>query len=599
MARSMVVPFPASSTTALMALTDVGSSLVLNLNTIPTKTWNIAITSTGDVHTHTFTIAGTDINDTVISETITGGTAADPSLTTAQFKTVSSIISKTAGVPAAVNNLKAGVMDLVASTQAVAMSANTILKKGDETVLHLGSGVGYVLSFASASDLSAVTFTVTGTDAANAPLVEMVTGPNNDIVFSIGEFATITSIVPDGVVADITIGSEIYLAALQDTAADGLFVLDNTTFLNQEWLLSISSPNDLSGSIFHITGTNLAGAVAEYKTGPNNGFVNSVSHYSTVSSISVNESVLSVAVNIPDYIAPLQSVIAPADLILSQDVISFATGTSYAVSLKSASDNSAVTFTITGTNSSNAPLVEAVTGPNNETVITVGDFKTISSISPDVNATNIIAGIYGIIAATQDSVADVPDILTPIGGYPIEFYHLERTITLTSPAGVNNSGVNFTITGTDQYNTATTEVLAGPNANTVTSAHKYHTITSIVPDGEFFPMSMGTGSTGIIQWLYLNQTQNPPNTVIQVDVTGTINYSVTQTLDGQGAYVQSGGSYSYVQNITPASFAVVAALTTATTDQIYNLATAATGLQTIINSSTGGSLIFTVQQPGF
>lgn len=599
MARSMVVPFPASNATALMPLTDVGSSIVLNLNTIPTKTYNVAITGTADVSGHTFTVTGTDTNDSALIETITGGTAADPSVTIAQFKTVSSIVSKTAGVPAAVNNVKAGCVDMVASTQAVGIGANVILKKGDEAILTLGTGVGYVISFSSASDLSLVTFTVTGTDSVGAPLVEAVTGPNNDIVFSVGAFATITSIACDLGAADITIGSEIFLAALQNTPANGIFVLANTSFPIQEWLLSLSSPNDLSGSTFHISGTNLAGASSEYLVGPNNSFVNSVNHYSTVSSISVNTSVLGVTVNIPDYVAPLQSVTAPADLILSQDVVTFATGKSYPVSLKSASNNSGVTFTITGTDVHDAPLIEAIAGPNNTTVKTAGSFKSITSISPDINATNIIAGIYGIIAPTQNSTAAVPATLSPSTGYPIEFYHLQRTITLTSPANVDNSGVNFTITGTNQYNTPITEVLAGPNANTVTSVHQYHTITSIVPSGEFFSMSMGTGSTGIIQWCYLNQTQNPPNTVIQLDITGTINYSVTQTLDGQGAYVQSGGAYSYVQNITPASFAVVAALTGATTDQIYNLTTAATGLQTIINSSTGGSLLFTLQQPGF
>lgn len=600
MARSMVVPFSASNTTALMSLTeDVGNDLVLNLNTIPTKTWNVAIIGTGSLAAHTFTITGTDINDAVISETITGADANDASFTDAQFKTVTQIITKTGGVPAAVNNVKSGVMDLIASTQAVAMGANTILKTGDNAILSFAAATAYILSFASASDLSLVDFTITGTDIDGAPLVEVLGGPNADIVFTIGAFHSITSIVPDGVVADITIGSEVYLAALQNTAADGLVTLTNTLFPNQEWLLSLSSPNNLSAAIFHFTGTNLAGAVSEYKTGPNNNFVNTVSKYSTVSSLTVNESVDDVTINIPNYIAPLQSVTAPANLILSQNSITFATDTAYKVTLKSASNNSAVTFTITGTDINGDPQNEDLTGPNNATVTSVNSYNSIISISPDVNATNIISGIYGIIAETQDSTADVPDLLSPIGGYPIEFYHLERTITLTSPASVNNSGVNFTITGTNQYGTVITEVLAGPNANTVTSVNRYHTITSIVPDGEFFSMSMGTGSTGIIQWLYLNQTQNPPNTVIQVNVTGTINYSVTQTLDNQGSYVNSGGSYSYVENITPASFAVVAAMTAATTDQIYNLATAAAGLQTIINSSTGGSLIFTVQQPGF
>jgi len=59
--------------------------------------------------------------------------------------------------------------------------------------------------------------------------------------------------------------------------------------------------------------------------------------------------------------------------------------------------------------------------------------------------------------------------------------NLTETITLTSSD--DNSGNDFTITGTDGNGDAQTEVLTGPNAGAVNSANKYLTITSIVSDG--------------------------------------------------------------------------------------------------------------------
>ena len=60
--------------------------------------------------------------------------------------------------------------------------------------------------------------------------------------------------------------------------------------------------------------------------------------------------------------------------------------------------------------------------------------------------------------------------------------NLTETITLYSSA--DNSGNDFTITGTDGNGDAQTEDLTGPNSTaTVNSANKYLTVTSIVSDG--------------------------------------------------------------------------------------------------------------------
>jgi len=180
--------------------------------------------------------------------------------------------------------------------------------------------------------------------------------------------------------------------------------------------------------------------------------------------------------------------------------------------------------------------------------------------------------------------------------YPFVFADLARTITLTSTDDL--SGVNFTITGTNQFGIATNEVLAGPNNSTVTSVNQYNTITNIASSGNYTNFSIGSGSTGTFQWIKLNTMNVDAQVSIAGAVTGTINYSVNQTLNALEKYVQAGPSFTYVVNTTPISFPVVAGLTNATTNQIYYLPSPVTALQGIVNSSTGGTLTLNILQQG-
>lgn len=183
--------------------------------------------------------------------------------------------------------------------------------------------------------------------------------------------------------------------------------------------------------------------------------------------------------------------------------------------------------------------------------------------------------------------------------YPVVFSNIARPITLTSTD--NLSAVNFTITGFDQYGTAISEVLAGPNNNTVHSVNSYNIISSIVSSGAYTNFSAGTYSTGFIQWIPLNYQITPENFTIQVVATATINYSMFQTLDRLGYYQSVGGTVKYVppssSNIT--QFAITAALTAATTSQIYTSVNPCNAIALTVNSSSGaGALTLTVIQSG-
>lgn len=185
--------------------------------------------------------------------------------------------------------------------------------------------------------------------------------------------------------------------------------------------------------------------------------------------------------------------------------------------------------------------------------------------------------------------------------YPYVFQNLARTITLTSTD--NLSGVNFIISGTNQYGVSQSETLAGPN-NTVTSVNQYHTITNISCNGAYTNFSIGSGSTGTFQWQKLNTMSPYCAVTISAHVTGTINYSINGTLDQLEYYnnissnIGQGSTISYVVNTAPSVNAIDASLTSATTSINYTFFTPLTALQGIVNSSGGGTLNINILQQG-
>lgn len=78
------------------------------------------------------------------------------------------------------------------------------------------------------------------------------------------------------------------------------------------------------------------------------------------------------------------------------------------------------------------------------------------------------------VAAAQSTAGAAPLTLTATPYAPVT----PSVVTLTS--GGNVSAVNFTLTGTDASGTVISEVLSGPNVNTVYSTKAYACVTSIV-----------------------------------------------------------------------------------------------------------------------
>ena len=92
----------------------------------------------------------------------------------------------------------------VAAAQTLGGAGNLTLASAASTGAYAGTNVGSTISLTSTGNISARTFTVTGTDASGSTITEDITGPNNNTVTGSVFFSTVTQIAVDGAVGTNT-----------------------------------------------------------------------------------------------------------------------------------------------------------------------------------------------------------------------------------------------------------------------------------------------------------------------------------------------------------------------------------------------------------
>lgn len=164
-----------------------------------------------------------------------------------------------------------------------------------------------------------------------------------------------------------------------------------------------------------------------------------------------------------------------------------------------------------------------------------------------------------------------------------------RRVGITS-AG-NDSGMTWTIVGTDRNGNPATETLTGATAgNTAQSALDYKTVTSITGSAAA-TSTVTAGTTGVAssQWLRMDEW-TPSQVSVQCDVTGTVNYTVESTLDDPNNPVTPVAAANVVWISTSDTAAVTA---TASVQTNFNFAP--TYVRVTLNSGTGSVRITAVQ----
>jgi hypothetical protein len=105
----------------------------------------------------------------------------------------------------------------------------------------------------------------------------------------------------------------------------------------------------------------------------------------------------------------------------------------------------------------------------------------------------------------------------------------QRRVLFTS-AG-NDSGITFTISGTNNNKDLISETLTGGNATGVYTVLDYKTVTSVTASGASAGnVSIGTNGVAGSPWVMLDPWAYAP-VAAQLNVSGTVNYTLQQTLD--------------------------------------------------------------------
>jgi hypothetical protein len=178
------------------------------------------------------------------------------------------------------------------------------------------------------------------------------------------------------------------------------------------------------------------------------------------------------------------------------------------VVIVSSGNDSGATITVTGLAADNLTAQsETITGSNASRTATTKIFGQVNSVV-------LSAGSAGTISVGTNGTA--------INLQP-------RKIALTS-SGVD-TGVNFTITGTDVNGSVLSEVLAGASAGVATSVLVYKTVSSITASGATAgTLTVGTSAVSTSPWVRLDEWAF--NGIgIQCDASGTVNYTVQSTYD--------------------------------------------------------------------
>lgn len=167
-------------------------------------------------------------------------------------------------------------------------------------------------------------------------------------------------------------------------------------------------------------------------------------------------------------------------------------------------------------------------------------------------------------------------------------FDVARRVLLTAAA--NESGITFTITGTDRYGRAQSEVVTGPNATTGYTVRDFLTVTSVTSSGAMTGnMTVGTNGVASSDIIVLDTIANPTNLSIATIVqSGSPNYTVEAAYDDLAP--------SWDQTVTPPTWFPVSGFNAQTTNQDGALTRPATMLRITNNSGTGGSVKMIVNQ---
>lgn len=170
-----------------------------------------------------------------------------------------------------------------------------------------------------------------------------------------------------------------------------------------------------------------------------------------------------------------------------------------------------------------------------------------------------------------------------------------RRVLLTFAA--DETGHNFTIYGTlANTGAAISEVIAGTTPGTAYTTQDFKTVTRVaISAAATGAIKVGTNGIGSTHWILTNYNISPFAVGFEVEVTGTLNYTVQSTGDNPLDQVQSNFPPNVVKVPVAFDHPTVAAQTSSK-DGNYAFPPGG-GIRLLINSGTG-TAVFCVTQAG-
>lgn len=105
-----------------------------------------------------------------------------------------------------------------------------------------------------------------------------------------------------------------------------------------------------------------------------------------------------------------------------------------------------------------------------------------------------------------------------------------RRVLITS--GGDDSGITFTVTGTNYAGNSISETVVGTNGSTVATNLDFATVTAVTASGAVTgTLIVGTNGVGSSPWFFVDRGVNTIEIGVGVVVSGTVNYDVEYTYD--------------------------------------------------------------------
>lgn len=196
--------------------------------------------------------------------------------------------------------------------------------------------------------------------------------------------------------------------------------------------------------------------------------------------------------------------------------------------------------------------------------------KTLTFSPSDEDLTHFASNVTGATFTLTEN--DTPD-------------GLAHQVGIRNDSATDHSGKTVTLVGTDQDGRALTEVVTGPGSSaTVESSGYFKTLTSATPSAT---IGADTFDIGIVdefssQTVPLNVYKS--NIGIAINVTGTINYTLQQTLDKLETVAATSAAFKFQDSDD-------ATVVSATDNQNTNYVLPPTAARLKVNSYSSGATI--------